>query len=77
MGIDCDKRMLDFVKNITIEEKIKSRLVLDHSNFIEADQYEPALAFPNIFEKKEKFNCFLADLGINRFFSIRSIFLMF
>ena len=70
LGLDCDKRMIEFVKNITIEERIKQRLVTDNSNFIEIDQYQVKAAFPKIFEKDDKFDCFLADLGINRYYSI-------
>ncbi len=57
--------MIEFVKNIAIEEKINKRLVMDSANFIEIDQYEPAGAFPEIFDKGNKFDCILADLGIN------------
>lgn len=67
MGIDCDKRMLEFVKNITIEDNIKKRLVTDNSNFIEIEQFEPANAFPEEFRKGDKFDCILADLGINTY----------
>ena len=57
--------MLDFVKNIAIDDKINERLVMDTSNFVEIDQYEPNGAFPEVFDKGQKFDCILADLGIN------------
>ena len=69
--------MLEFVKELSIEDKIRKRLYMDHSSFIEIDQYGPSAAFPSIFEKKEKFDCILADLGINRFLHIFYLYYFF
>lgn len=41
---------------------------MDNSSFVEIDRYEAANAFPEKFAKGEKFDCILADLGINTLF---------
>lgn len=61
--------MLEFVKEITIEEKIRARLATDTSSFTEIEQYEACNAFPGKFAKGAKFDCILADLGINTYFA--------
>jgi hypothetical protein len=62
--------MLEFVKGISIEDNIRKRLVMDTSNFVDIDRYDPSAAFPDKFSKGTKFDCILADLGINTYFSI-------
>ena len=60
--------MLEFIKGILIEEKIRKRLVMDNSSFVDIERYESSNAFPEKFGKGEKFDCILADLGINTLF---------
>ena len=41
---------------------------MDNSSFVDIDRYESSNAFPEKFGKGEKFDCILADLGINTLF---------
>jgi len=68
LGIDLDKRMIDYVnqntKQTLKEEEIK-RFAAQNHNFTQINKLSPVMAFPDEFHRREKFDCFLADLGYN------------